>query len=83
MAIDNINEEKAMSWIANLFEEGVGNIKPDTKREDIPAWDSLGILTLMARLDEDFDIVLSEEEIQELRTVEDILATLRRNNKLQ
>lgn len=72
-----------MNWIAELFEESVENIKSDTKREDIPAWDSLGILTLMARLDEDFDIILSEEEIQELRTVEGILITLRRNGKLQ
>lgn len=72
-----------MSWIAELFEESVENIKSDTKREDIPAWDSLGILTLMARLDEDFDIILSEEEIQELRTIEGILITLRRNGKLQ
>ncbi len=83
MAIDNINEEKAMRWIARLFEEGVGNLKPDTRREDIPAWDSLGILTLMAGLDEDFDIVLSEEEIQKLRTVKDILEILRQSDKLQ
>lgn len=72
-----------MSWIAELFEESVENIKPDTKREDIPAWDSLGILTLIARLDEDFDISLSEKDIQELRTVEGILILLRRSGKLQ
>lgn len=74
--------EQALTWIANLFEEHADNIRPDTPRDDIPAWDSLGILTLMAGLDEDFDIRLSEDEIQNLRTVEDILAALRRYGQL-
>lgn len=78
-----MTEEKALSWIADLFEEDVSIIKRDTKREEILGWDSLGILTLLARFDEDFDIILSEEDIQELRNVEDILLTLRRNGKLQ
>ena len=73
---------QALTWIANLFEEHADNIRPDTRHDDIPAWDSLGILTLMAGLDEDFDIRLSEDEIQNLRTVEDILAALRRYGRL-
>ena len=58
---------EALSWIAELFEEPVENIQPETLRDDIESWDSLGILALMASLDEDFDIILSEDEFLELR----------------
>jgi acyl carrier protein len=44
-----------------------------TRREEIPAWDSLGVLSLIAALDEEFDIRLSENEIQDMKSVEDIL----------
>ena len=77
----NVNE--ALEWIAELFEDSVENITPETPRDEIPAWDSLGILTLMARLDEDFEILLEEEEVQELRSVNDILEALRRHSKLE
>jgi acyl carrier protein len=78
-----MNTEDALEWIAELFEESVENISAETPRDDIPAWDSLGILTLMARLDEDFEILLEEEEVQELRGVNDILEALKRHGKLQ
>lgn len=77
-----MTETEAFTWIANLFEEPVDTIQPDTPREDIPSWDSLGILTLMAGLDEDFDIQLSDEEIQGLGKIEHILDVLRRNGHL-
>ncbi len=78
-----MNTEEALEWIAELFEESVESILPETPRDEIPAWDSLGILTLMARLDEDFEILLEEEEVQELRGVNDILDALRRHGKLK
>ncbi len=77
-----MNTEEALEWIADLFEEPVENIKPETPRDAIPAWDSLGILTLMARLDEDFEILLEEEEVQQLRSVNDILQALERHEKI-
>jgi acyl carrier protein len=78
-----MNTDEALEWIAELFEESVENISPDTPRDEIPAWDSLGILTLMARLDEDFEILLEEEEVQELRSINDILDALKRHGKLE
>ena len=78
-----MNTEEALIWIADLFEEIPENIHADTQRDDIPAWDSLGVLTLMSRLDEDFDVLLSDDEVQELHAVSDILEALRRHGKLQ
>jgi len=74
--------EEALTWISDLFEESVEDINPETLKEDIPAWDSLGVLTLMADLDENFDILLTEEEMQDLQKVNDIFEILRRNGKL-
>ena len=74
-----MNMEEALAWIADLFEEPVENIQPETLKEDIPAWDSLGVLALMASLDEDFGILLTEEEMQALEKVDDIFDLIRRN----
>jgi len=77
-----VNQTEALAWIANLFEMPPEVIQPDTKREAIPAWDSLGVLTLMAALDETFDTLLTEEEMQTMKSVQDILNVLKRNGKI-
>ena len=73
--------EEALIWIADLFEESVEDINPETLKEDIPAWDSLGVLTLMAELDENFGILLTDEEMQKLHKINDIFDILRRDGK--
>ena len=77
-----MTEEEALKWIAELFQEPAENIKPATERDKIEGWDSLGVLTLMAAFDEEFDILLSEEEMQGLRKVDDILKVLRERGAL-
>lgn len=77
-----MNEQEALNWIAELFEEPATNITPETNRKDIPAWDSLGMLTLMAALDEQFGIVVTEDEIAGFKKVEDLLNCLRKYGQL-
>jgi acyl carrier protein len=77
-----MTEEEALEWIAELFQEPVENITPETERDKIEGWDSLGVLTLMAAFDEEFDILLSEEEMQGLLKVDDILKVLRERGAL-
>ena len=74
--------EETLQWIANIFEEPVENIKSDTPRDEIVAWDSLGILTLMAGLNEEFDITMTETEIQDMKSVQDILDLFKGKGKL-
>ena len=78
-----MTQQEALQWIAVLFEESDNQIQPETTRDKIAAWDSLGMLTLMAGLNEKFDIVMSDYELQEFRTVGDILNVLRKNGKLE
>jgi len=75
--------EDALAWIAEVFEEPPGQIAADTAREKIPGWDSLGTLTLIAALDERFDIHLSEKDMEGMQQVKDILEILRRHGALE
>ena len=73
---------EAVEWIARVFEMSPDQLTPDTHRDHVPAWDSLGVLTLMASLDGDYGIVLTDEDVQAIKTVGDILNVMRRNGKL-
>ena len=75
--------DDALAWACEVFEEAPGRIAADTKRESIPGWDSLGTLSLIAALDERFDIHLSEQDIEGMQRVEDILSILRRHGALE
>ena len=75
--------QDALSWISEVFEEAPGRIDPATLRTAIPGWDSLGTLTLIAALDERFDIQLSEQDIESMQSVNDIFDILRRHHALE
>jgi acyl carrier protein len=78
-----MNLREALDWVSELFEENPEKITPDTPREDILAWDSLGALTLIAGMDETFGILLEDDEIQAMKSVNDILNILEKNAKLE
>jgi acyl carrier protein len=73
----------ALTWLAEVFEEPAGRIGAGTLRKEIPGWDSLGTLSLIAALDERFDIHLSEQDIEGMKSVADVLEILRRNGALE
>lgn len=77
-----MNTQDVIAWIAEVFEEPAGRLTPATERKDIAGWDSLGTLSLIAALDEKFDIHLDENEIDAMASVQDIFAVLRRHGQL-
>jgi acyl carrier protein len=84
-----INGEKrvtiaeALRWIATIFEEAEVHVKPETPRDEISTWDSLGVLTLMAGMDEKFGILLTDGEMRAMNSVGDILDTLQKHGKIE
>jgi len=78
-----LKTQEALVWIAGVFEEPAGRISADTARLDILGWDSLGTLTLIAALDEQFDIHLAQADLDAMQSVRDVLDLLRRNGKLE
>jgi acyl carrier protein len=77
-----MNESDALNWIASVFEAPAGSLRADTPSSSIAGWDSLGILSLIAELDEKFDIQLEEAEIYAIKGVADILGLLARSGAL-
>ena len=49
-------------------------ITTTTKLEDIDEWDSIGVLTIISEVDDNFDITLDPEALEELETVEQLLS---------
>ena len=75
-------QRDGVEWIAKLFEISPELLTPDTRRDAIAAWDSLGVLTLMASLDSDFGILLTDDDVQGIKKVGDILDVMQRNGKI-
>jgi acyl carrier protein len=74
--------QEATTWIAILFQESVESLTPETPRDAVPAWDSLGELTMMADMDEKFGIVLTDSQLRAMTRVDDILQVLRNNGQI-
>ena len=77
-----MKEHEALQLITKTFGERPENIRPDTLKEDIPNWDSIGAISLMAELDEQFGIMLEERELESMKRIDDILEILRKHGKL-
>lgn len=80
--MNQITAADALAMLSQLFEEPVENLSPEVLREEIPGWDSMGALILMAELDERFGIELTAGESREMVRVEDLLNYLRRHGAL-
>ncbi|MCP3177559.1 acyl carrier protein [Desulfuromonas sp. KJ2020] len=51
-----------------------GTVEGDEKLEDFDMWDSLGVVTFIALMDEHLEVTLSPEAISKAETVADLLA---------
>jgi acyl carrier protein len=81
--LHGVTTPDAIAWIAEIFEEPVTRVSESTMRADLPAWDSLGQLVLMAGLDERFGVRVTPSELATVKAVGDILDILRRNGVLR
>ena len=63
---------------ANIFKYE-GNITPATSRREVPKWDSLQHVALVAAIEEQFGITPSMDEMVEIRSVKDICNILDRH----
>lgn len=77
-----MTEGEVVAWLADVFQEPADKLTAETPREAIAMWDSLGVLTLMAELDERFDLVVSDQDMRAMAKVGDVMSLLRRHGKL-
>lgn len=77
-----ITTSEALKMLSDAFEEPVANLRPDVSRDDVPGWDSMGALTLMAELDERFGIELTADDSKKMTRIDDVLQLLRKHGAL-
>ncbi|MDY6825656.1 MAG: acyl carrier protein [Bacillota bacterium] len=65
-------ETKVKNIIAEQLEVAAEKLSSDTTFEDIDA-DSLDIVELVMALEEEFDLEISDQEIENIKTVGDII----------
>ena len=65
-----------LKMIEEIIEAESGTLIGDELIEDLEAWDSLAIVNFIALVDENFGLTLSPQEIQESKTVNDLMALL-------
>jgi acyl carrier protein len=68
------------SEFLNLLEETIeadeNSLSGKSQLEELDCWDSLAIVTFIAMVDENFDIILSPEKISKSKTIQDLILML-------
>ena len=59
-------EEKIKQLMADVFLLEISAINVDTAPDNLPQWDSLAQLNLVTAIEEEFGIVLTDEQIIEM-----------------
>ena len=65
-------ETKVKNIIADQLEVTIDKLKMETTFEDIDA-DSLDIVELVMALEEEFDLEISDQEIENIKTIGDVV----------
>ncbi len=65
-------EDKIKQIVADQLEVDIGKLKKETTFEDIDA-DSLDIVELVMALEEEFNMEISDQEIENIKTVGDVV----------
>lgn len=66
-------KEKVFDIVAEVCETEVSNITGESTIGDFPQWDSMGHLTILSKVEEDFDINFEPEEMMDIEDVNDII----------
>lgn len=65
--------EEKLALIAETLDADITNIKPEVELKTLDEWDSMGVISTIAMLDKKYNKVLNAEQIDRLKTVQDII----------
>lgn len=66
-------KEKVIEIIANVLEVSPEEITLESTVGDFPKWDSLGQLTILQSVQDEFEVEFEPEEMMEIEDVTDII----------
>ena len=68
--------EKVQAMLADSLSISVNKVTPDARIiEDLGA-DSLDVVELLSRLEDEYGVVIPDEDVENMKTVADVAATL-------
>ncbi len=71
-----MTEREKMALLEDLFELNEGDITAETSLDDVEEYDSMTKLSLIVMMEDEFGVKLTGNDIQEFRTIGDILAKM-------
>tara|TARA_B100000401_G_C52358164_1_gene509006 strand:+ start:164 stop:388 length:225 start_codon:yes stop_codon:yes gene_type:complete len=72
-------EEKLKIIFEKLFTDNYKGNFVDLKIGDLEKWDSLGNFNLLLSIEKEFNFRFSNEEISELKSIKEILTSIKKN----
>lgn len=66
-------KEKVIEIIANVLEVSAEEVTLESTVGDFPKWDSLGQLTILQSVQDEFEVEFEPEEMMEIEDVNDII----------
>jgi len=72
-------QEKVISIVSEAANVEVGNIKAETSFVDDLNLDSLDMVEMMMKMEEEFGVAIPEEKTEDLKTIKDVTTYLKEN----
>lgn len=66
-------EDKFIELLLDVFEKEDGTIKPQDVFREYAEWDSLNHLSLIAMLDDDYDVQIEEDAFFKIETIQQLM----------
>jgi acyl carrier protein len=71
-------ETKFIELFKETLEIGGTDIDLNTKFRDLENWDSLSFLSILAMLDEEYDVIIEGNDFRKLVTIEDLINEIKK-----
>ena len=71
-----MSEKEKLALLEDMLDIDEGSLEPDMKLEGVDGWDSMAKLSLIVLLDDEFEKVITADQVKELQTVRDILSLM-------
>lgn len=71
-------EEKFIELFRETLEIEENSVKLDTVFRDLEQWDSLAFLSVIAMIDEEYDIVIDGNDFTGLKTIGDLIEEIKK-----
>ena len=72
-------EEKFILLFRETMEDEEIEVNMDTRFRDLDGWDSLTFLSVLAMIDEEYDLVIEGNDFQKLETIEDVINEIKKS----